>query len=150
MSATSDPTPDRPAPLVTGTGRRSANSTPDRKVLILAACVLFGAILLGAIYVAASAEDPPVTTNSEATLAGEGRPRSIPQPGQGTSPQRGGDRGGWEQLALMGLILGALLVIGVLALRGGSKAKANRAAWLAAAEGPPADGDRPSPSSGSP
>jgi len=122
-----DPSPDAPVT------RRSASSEIDRRTIIWSAVVLVGALLVGVIVVAVT-YDPGPTNPAPAQTGGAEAPRIIPQPNSGTAPDDAGDRGGWEQLALMGLIMAALVGIGIVALRGpGSKARAGREAWKAAA-----------------
>jgi hypothetical protein len=107
-------------------------STPERRTMIIAAVVLFGVIALGVLGTALLAD--PGAPSSEAPAADQ-PPSIIVKPNSGEAPQDSGDRGGWEQLALLGLMVGAVGVIAVLALRGGSaKAKAGRERWKAAAQ----------------
>lgn len=114
-------------------GRRT-NATFDRRTLLLSAAILVVAIFGGVLAVAALS-DPGTPTTPAATADGQARPRIITRPNEGVEPQDPGDRGGWEQLALMGVVLVAVAGIGVLALRGGgAKARANREAWRAAGD----------------
>ena len=115
-------TPERPGHRVVGEF--------DRRTLIISAVLLFGVIALGvgAIALFSDPGPPSPAQGSQAT------PRIIEQPNTGSAPENPGDRGGWEQLALMGLVLASLVGIGVVIARGGgAKAKANRDAWKAAA-----------------
>lgn len=131
MNTTDDATPSAAKP--SGTGRRS-NATFDRRTLIISA-VLLAVAIFGGVTLVAVFSDPGKPTPA-ATADGANRaPRIITRPNEGVKPKTGGDRGGWEQLALMGVVMGAVVVIGVLGLRGGgAKAKANREAWRAAGE----------------
>lgn len=148
--------PDRPETATaaprTGAVRRSASAQLDRRVVIASAAVLIGALLLGVAVVALTYDPEPTSTTT--TLVGESpgaaaAPGIIPKPNSGTAPEKPGDRGGWEQLALMGLILVALVGIGVIVAKGGgARARANRAAWRAAADGPDGGVDRDPPTSG--
>ncbi len=126
-SATSSPTPN-PAPKPTRTIRRGAEL--DRRTIVLSALVLFGVLVVG-IGLMAVFSDPGDTAGPTTTDAGS--PHIIDRPNSGSEPTRPGDRGGPEQLLLLGGMVVTLGAIGYIALRGGSKAKANRERWKAAA-----------------
>jgi hypothetical protein len=116
----------RPEPSSTPT-RRSASSQVDPRTVKLAALVLFGAILAGVLAFAVLADTPEPTRPT-------GNASIIPKPNEGTGPADSGDRGGWEQLVLMGGIVAALTGIALFAVRGrGSRTRPGRAAWEAAA-----------------
>lgn len=122
-----------PGATPTGTGRRS-NATFDRRTLIISATLLAVAIF-GGVALIAVFSDPGKPTPAVSADGAARAPRIITRPNEGVKPENGGDRGGWEQLTLMGVVMGAVVVIAVLGLRGGgSKAKANRAAWREAGE----------------
>lgn len=109
-----------------------------------AAAILAIAIIGGTVAVAAFVDDGP-RRDTQAQLAEDGgaKPHIIERPNSGRAPENPGDRGGWEQLALLGLIVVAVAVIGVVAVRGGgARARAGRAAWRAAAESGRDAGDR--------
>lgn len=114
-------TPERPGHRVVGEF--------SRRTLITSAVILFGAIALGVGAIALFSDPGPPTSPASGEQV---QPRMIEQPNQGTAPQDPGDRGGWEQLALFGLMAVALLGIGVVIFRGGSKTRQNREAWKAA------------------
>jgi hypothetical protein len=103
----------------------------ERKTFVLSALVLFGALIIGialiAIFADPGDEAGPTTTNS-------GSPHIIDRPNSGSEPTHPGDRGGSEQLLLLGGMILAIGGIGFVAFRGGSAAKANRAKWKAAAD----------------
>ena len=103
----------------------------SRRTLVLSALVLFGALAIGIGAIAIFSDPGPPTPR----VPGEQvQPRAIERPNQGQAPQSPGDRGGWEQLAILGLIIVAVAGIGIVIARGGgSKAKANRERWKAAA-----------------
>lgn len=107
----------------------------QRRSFLLAGLVLFGVIVIGVVAVTVttdgSASKDPQT---EEIRDGEARPGIIPQPGEGTAPENPGDRGGWEQLALFGVIVVALVVIAFAVVRGTKRARAGRQAWLDAAQ----------------
>ncbi|MGI8710340.1 MAG: hypothetical protein ACR2LA_05030 [Acidimicrobiales bacterium] len=127
--------------------RRSAGPSTgqvDRRTVFWAAAILAIAIIGGTVAVAAFVDDGP-RRDTQAQLAEDGgaKPHIIERPNSGRAPENPGDRGGWEQLALLGLIVVAVAVIGVVAVRGGgARARAGRAAWRAAAESGRDAGDR--------
>ncbi len=138
---------------------RSAAASGDfsRKTLVLSALALGLVLVIGVGVVALTTDSGPrQDTQGQTPEAGGSKPHIIPRPGDGQPPQNPGDRGGWEQLTLFTMMLGAMLGIGVVIFRGGRKARANRAQWLAAGtsgqdgalgEPPPPDlsGGRPGP-----
>lgn len=114
---------------MTATTRRGGQI--ERRTFVLSALVLFGALIIGiatiAIFSDPGDEAGPTTTDS-------GSPHIIDRPNSGSEPTRPGDRGGAEQLLLLGGMIVAIGGIAYVAFRGGSAAKANRAKWKAAAE----------------
>ncbi|WP_426574962.1 hypothetical protein [Aquihabitans sp. McL0605] len=114
-----------------GPVRRGGGGDIPRKTLVLSVLVLFGALVLG-IGAIALFSDPGNTKAPTATQ--DGTPHIIDRPNSGTAPEHPGDRGGSEQLLLLGGIMVAIAGIGVVIFRGGHKAQANRAKWKAAGE----------------
>lgn len=125
------------------TVRRSASGQLDRRTILLSAGLLFGVLIVGiAIFAVAydpGPKGPAVTADGTAGIAeGEelsegGAPAIVPEPNSGTAPADAGDRGGWAQLGLLGLVVVAIGGIATVVVRGGgSDAKARRAAWRAA------------------
>lgn len=108
-------------------------SAPSRRTLTITAVVLFAAVLIGVIAVTAAYDQSP-SAKAPDSIEIDRRPTSIERPNQGRAPEDKGDPGGWEQLALFGLLAVAMIGIGVAVFRGGRTAQANRAAWRAAAE----------------
>ncbi|MEZ5203046.1 MAG: hypothetical protein R2701_01270 [Acidimicrobiales bacterium] len=102
---------------------RGSNVSPTQ--LKVAAGLLFGAILIGVLALTVFS-DPGTPTKPDNKVS------IIPQPNQGVAPENGGDRGGWEQLALLGTIIVVVAGIGVIAVRGRGTARPGRAAWEAA------------------
>ena len=102
----------------------------DRRTLWLSALLLFGSLIIGialmAIFADPGDEAQPTTTD-------DGTPHIIDRPNSGTKPTNPGDRGGSEQLLLLGGLVVVIGGIGVVAFKGGSGAKANRDRWRAAA-----------------
>lgn len=117
-----------PTPTPVPTRRREAF---DRKTIWLSALVLFGSLVVGIALMAIFA-DPGDT--AQPTTTNDGSPHIIDRPNSGTKPTNPGDRGGWEQLAVLGGIIVVLGGIAYVAFRGGSQAKANRDRWKAAGE----------------
>jgi hypothetical protein len=124
MSPTAAPTrPDR------RTGQ------PDRRAILAAALLLAGVIIGGIVLVTVFTDTGTPKDAKAAATYDDGKPRIIQRPNSGTAPAHAGDRGGWEQLGLLGLLVIVLVAIAVVIARGGgSKARATRAAWKAAAE----------------
>lgn len=97
---------------------------------MLAGAGLFGALLVlvvVALVLSGGAGDPdPATTSTVACTPGDEvclaaqqsgeRPGIIPHPGDGRAPADPGEPGGWEQLALLGVIVVAVgaIVAGVV------------------------------------
>lgn len=81
----------------------------------------------------ANPDAPEATPGADAVPEAGGRPGIIPDPNEGRGASSPEEPGGWMQLSLFALLAAALLGIGYRALRGGSTARANRAAWHAAA-----------------
>lgn len=115
---------------------RSARSgTLDRRTVVLSAVLLVVAIVGGTALVATLADDGPRRDPAEQlTDAGAPAPAIIPRPNEGRPPEDPGDRGGWAQLVLLGLIVTSVAGIAVVVVRGSGASRARRAAWLAAAE----------------
>lgn len=126
--ATASPTPARR----TGPARSGPDDT--RRSYVLAALVLAVVILGGVVAVTVTADEGPrQDTQGRLSEDGGARPRTIPRPGEGKAPENPGDRGGWEQLALFGVMLGAMAGIGVVIFRGGRRGRTGRQEWLAMA-----------------
>ena len=117
-----------PTPTPGPTHRREAF---DRRTIWLSAAVLFGSLVVGialmAIFADPGDEPQPTSTN-------DGTPHIIDRPNSGHQPTNPGDRGGWEQLAVLGGIIVVLGGIAFVAFKGGSQAKANRERWKAAGQ----------------
>jgi hypothetical protein len=123
--STAPPSPSSPEAV----GRRRAQF--DRRTLAFSALVLFGALVAGIVLLSVFA-DPG--SEPQPTTTASGTPHIIDRPNSGKQPTEPGDRGGAEQLLLFGGMVVAIGGIGILALRGGAGAKANRARWKAAGE----------------
>ena len=91
-------------------------TSPLRKSLALVAFLLIVvAFTAGAPAAPAGAGDDPDRTTT--TAFDDGDQRIIPRPNSGHDPEDAGDRGGALQLALLGLIVVGVGVIGVKVFR---------------------------------
>ena len=134
MTVEPDPAPPADATVSAPSGAPRRGRQPERKTMVAAAVALAGVILGGAILVGTLAEQPSRSAIRQAHAdAVNGPPHSIDAPNSGVAPSHNGDRGGWEQLALLGLLVVGVVAVGFAAFRSGGKAKAGRAAWKAAA-----------------
>lgn len=55
---------------------------------------------------------------------------AIPKPGCGTEPTSSGDRGGWAQYAVFGVMVAGLAVVGTVVVRSTRRTTASREAAL--------------------
>lgn len=110
------PDVDAQAPA-TDRGNRS-----ERRRYLLIATVMVLAIVGLALVAGYVADDPPP---SEQQQEGEtaAKPHIIPRPGSGKAPTRPGDRGGWEQAAVLVVMIGGIGTLGLLAWRSSVKAR---------------------------
>lgn len=102
--------------------------------MVLAAAVLV-VVLVGGIAVVTFFSDggPRKDTQGQLREQGGAKPHIIERPNSGVAPKDAGDRGGWEQLALFGVLALAIVGIGVAVFRSGGRARDGRRAWQAAA-----------------
>lgn len=124
---------------------RRATTDPSRSSIVIAAVVMVCALAVGGAIVAitngSGERERSLGATTEAELVAEmaregtltGSPDIIPDPNQGVAPTDPGDPGGWQQLALFGVLVLALMGIGIVIFRGGKQAQANRARWREAA-----------------
>jgi hypothetical protein len=94
-----------------------------------AALVITGAVLaLVVIFVAVYPNDGRGHRDDRTANQAEGgfgtRPRIITRPEDGAAPDSPGDPGGWEQLALFGVIVAGLGAVGLLVWRSSRRARA--------------------------
>lgn len=108
----------------------------DRRSILVAGLGIFGAVLilvLVAVVADGGAGDPVATTAPPTTCpadrapcseaaAGE-RPGIIPRPGEGQRPTEPGQRGGWEQVALLGVVVVAVALIATVVVRSARRAR---------------------------
>lgn len=66
---------------------------------------------------------PPDDAACRAAARSPEPPSIIPQPGSGRVPDDPGDRGGWQQVALLAVVVAALVLIATLALRSARRAR---------------------------
>src|SRR5262245_64527175 len=83
---------------------------PHRRaaLLVIAIITLASGVLLHEPGPRAVAQDVPTSTS---VPVGQGNQGVIPLPNSGTRPQSPGDRGGWEQLLLAGIMTAGCAVI---------------------------------------
>lgn len=120
----------------------------NRRTFILAGVVMIVLLGLGALasgFLIDSNDEPMGDTNPAVIVdeqtgdtapveRGDGRPDIVPRPNSGKAPETPGDPGGSQQLLLLGGVMVAMAGIGVWVFTGGRRARANKAAWRAAAE----------------
>lgn len=120
--------------------------TSERRGILAAAGSFFGilvVLVIVAIVASGDAGDERTTATVATTPCAEDdaacqaarqsgeRPGIIPKPGEGTAPQNPGDRGGWEQLTLLGIIVVVIGGIATYVIRSGRRTRAR-----ALADGP--------------
>lgn len=103
-----EPMPDTPTPPT-----RSPSAPTRRKIgrgvsPLAAALALGGVILAMTLLFTLNAGLFKEDAARRSATADKGRMAAIDQPYSGSEPERPGDRGGWEQLALLGVITVAL------------------------------------------
>ncbi len=106
------------------------------RTVVLALAAL--ALVIAATTVAAGFIDDGKPTDPSTVVEGyEGgelaSPQIIPKPNSGQAPDDAGDRGGWAQLTLLGVMVAAVAGIAFAIVRGTNRSRANRQQWLAAA-----------------
>ncbi len=79
------------------------------------------------------------TPSQTTTTVVLGSPHIIPQPNAGRAPRDAGERGGWMQEALFGLLCAVLVLIGLLIWR---DSRRKRRALAGSGQGQPASADR--------
>ncbi|NLD77095.1 MAG: hypothetical protein GX643_10555 [Acidimicrobiales bacterium] len=98
--------------------------------MVLFVAIVGGTALVATLVDSDSISDPTV----EVDEMGQPKPQIIPKPNSGKAPEDPGDRGGWAQLGLLGLIVVTVGGVTYGIVRGTKRSRAGRAAWLAAAE----------------
>jgi hypothetical protein len=119
---------------VTGPSRMKASS--DRRQYWIAGLVLGVSLLAITVIVSVAADKPSTRQDTQGQLqeGGGAKPHIIPLPDSGQAPDDPGDRGGWEQLMTLGLILAGVGLVAGLVWRGTRRPRSGRRAWLAAAQ----------------
>jgi len=101
-----DPAPDAAA---APTGPPSRRQVTDRQKVLIAVVTLVSVIVLSTlVFVLNSSYFKPEPGTQAANEVAAANHPSIDQPYSGHTPTSPGDRGGWEQLATLGLIVVAL------------------------------------------
>ena len=126
MTSPATPSPASPPSPTPGFTPTHKSGQIDRRTMWLSAGILFGVLIIG-IAAMAIFSDPG--TAPQPTTTNDGTPHIIDRPNSGTKPTHPGDRGGWEQLMVLGGIIVAVGGIAYVAFRGGSSARANRERW---------------------
>lgn len=107
--------------------------TYSRRTLILSALVLAIVIIGGVVLVTAQLDSGPrQDTQGQLPEADGAKPHIIPRPNEGVAPKTPGDRGGWEQLTVFGIMLASMAIIGVVIFRGTRGAREGKAQWIEA------------------
>lgn len=123
--------PEHPRPH-DGAAQRSA---ADRRQLVIGGGLIVVIIVAMTLFFALNARYFKPQNGSQVVGASNGP--SLDRPYAGKEPSRPGDRGGWEQLALLGLI--------VVALGGGSFAVVHSSRRARRAQGTPRPSEPASP-----
>ena len=114
-----------------------ARDDAQRARIVVIALVALALVIAATAVVAGFFDDGKPSDPSIAVEGYEGpelaSPQIIPKPNSGHAPEDSGDRGGWAQLTLLGLLVVAVGGIGYVVIRGSTRSRANRSEWLAAA-----------------
>jgi hypothetical protein len=110
------PDVDAQAPATEG-----AHRSERRRYALIAAVMVLSIIGLALIAGYVADDPPPTGQQQEGDTAA--KPHIIPRPGSGKAPTQPGDRGGWEQTAVLVVMVGGLGTLGFLAYRSGVKAR---------------------------
>lgn len=100
----------------------------ERRSFWVAAGLLTGVlVVLIALFVAFYPRDAEqgVSKQAQVDQALNQSPHIIPKPSEGRAPDNPGDPGGWEQLALLGLVVAGLGTVAALVWRSSRRARAN-------------------------
>ena len=123
--------------MATDTTNANQIDSANRRVIVWCSVALV--VLIGFFTLLTDqfvADGPRKDTQGQLTEQGGAKPHIIPRPNEGKAPEEPGDRGGWAQLALLGLIVASVGGIGFAVVRGSRASRAGRAGWLAAADSP--------------
>lgn len=110
----------------TAAERAAAQEAADRRSFWLAGATITAVLLLlVGIFVAfyPEAETKGLTKEEQLEDARTRSPGIIPKPSEGRTPENPGDPGGWEQLALFGVVTAGLATMAVLAWRSSLRAR---------------------------
>ncbi len=144
MAGSETSTPD---PAVDPPASAAERGRGERRSTWLAAGVLIGMIVV-LVTIVALVAPPEARDRARRGQAGtederQPPPAIIPEPGAGDAPDRPGDRGGIEQLALLAAIAAGLAGIAGLVWR--SSRRARRRALSTTPGPPPSEDEGPSP-----
>lgn len=119
--------------------RHTTTAWSDRKKFWVAVAVVFGAIIVtaGAAAIAHDRFEPPPAQRAETHQEAVQQPSSLERPDYGRKPEHPGDPGGWEQLALLGLLIVALGGGTALVVRSSRRARRSRRLPTGPTEAPP-------------
>ncbi|MEJ7585803.1 MAG: hypothetical protein WKF43_17350 [Acidimicrobiales bacterium] len=104
----------------------SRSSPTERHSYWLAALVLLGVMVALVTATIVLAPSPSSDSKTQERGAGDTGRDIIPRPNQGQAPQDPGDRGGWEQLAILAAIVVGIGLLATLAWRSGHRARDRR------------------------
>ncbi|MGI8940055.1 MAG: hypothetical protein ACR2JF_17935 [Iamia sp.] len=106
----------------------------ERRTFLLAGAAFLGilVVLIGVVVAfSGDAGDPQPSATTEACAEDDAacraaqqetaRPGIIPRPGEGQAPDQPGDRGGWEQWAVLGALVAGLSLIIAMVVRSGRR-----------------------------
>ncbi len=117
---------------------RPSRSSERRSYWIAGIVLVLAIAALTTITVLTTSYGPRQDTQVQLEEQGGAKPHIIPRPGEGEAPKHANDRGGWQQLLVLGLLVTGVGTVGGLAWRSSRRARAN-----ATGPNPPLTGRRP-------
>ena len=119
------------SPATGSTGSNRSVRASERRSYWIAAIVLFAAIAaLTATAVLTTSSGPRKDTDGQIQEQGGAKPHIIPRPGEGETPDRPNDRGGWQQVLVLGLVVAGLGGVAGLAWRSSRRARRRASAGV--------------------
>lgn len=115
-----------PSAAPAGASAPSSHDARDRRAFWRAGIALTVTLVVSiAVYVAIYPDPGPGKTRAQQVQGAQvTAPHIIPRPEDGRAPENPGDPGGWEQLALLGVIVAGMGTVGGLAWRSSRRARA--------------------------